>query len=478
MSDRHRDPHAQDRSAWLVALGILAAAAVAKLPTLSQPLTENFAWRQTQTAWTARIYHQQGIDLLHPQVPVHGPPWELSFEFPLFQALGAVLMDLGIEPDLAMRTLGLITFLVSGWLIYRMVVRLAGPVAGVVSLAAFLFSPFGLLWGRTSLIEYLATALALGYLITSLKWLDRRRPLDFGLALATGAVAMLVKITTGAFYLLPLLAYRRGGKAVVFRDWSVPVLIAVPSVVGLLWVRYTDAVKAATPATAFLTSGRLTEWNFGTPAMRLDPEVLLPIASALLVGLTGAGLLIWLPPAIARLHELRQGPLVGVLLVSTMVGAPLVLTPLYSGQNYYPAAISPAAAALVGLGASWGWARRRAIFGRFVLVVGATLWLVSLIQTADYWMASYQPVVDRDGSLAAAAFVRERTDPDDWVVIGGRGWDPTILYYADRRGYMLDPRRGTDDLDRLRADPRYTLFVECPYEAPCLVMDEESPPTR
>jgi hypothetical protein len=29
---------------------------LAKIPTLAQPLTENFAWRQTQTAWTARIY--------------------------------------------------------------------------------------------------------------------------------------------------------------------------------------------------------------------------------------------------------------------------------------------------------------------------------------------------------------------------------------------------------------------------------------
>ncbi len=96
-----------------------------------------------------------------------------------------------------------------------------------------------------------------------------------------------------------------------------------------------------------------------------------------------------------------------------------------------------------------------------------------VVLTGEYWTESYQPVVDRDGSLAAAAFVRERTDPDDWVVIGGRGWDPTIFYYADRRGYMLDDRRGdVDDLARLRADPRYTLFVECPYEAACRVMPD------
>ena len=70
------------RSTSVVSIALLALAAAAKLPTLQQPLTENYAWRQTQTAWTALIYHQEGIDLLRPEVPVHGPPWVFGFEFP------------------------------------------------------------------------------------------------------------------------------------------------------------------------------------------------------------------------------------------------------------------------------------------------------------------------------------------------------------------------------------------------------------
>ena len=455
----------------LAAIGLLAIAAIAKLPTLGQPLTENFAWRQTQTAWTALIYHEGGIDLLRPEVPVHGPPWTFGFEFPLFQALGALLMDVGLDPDVAMRTLGLLTFLLTGWLVYRLVLRLAEPFAAVGALAAFLFSPFGLLWGRTSMIEYLATAAAIGFLLAATRWLDDREPLAFGLALVAGAVAMLVKITTGAFYLLPLLAYRREGRPLLLREWSVPLLVVIPLLVGLAWVRYIDGVKASIPATAFQTSAQMVNFNFGTPEMRLDPTMLLPIASAILVGLGGGGLVLWLPAAVARLTSLLQGPFVAALLVSVIVLPPLVLTPLYGMQQYYPAALSPAVAIVIGLGASWAWSRRRALVGRLVLAGGTALWIITLVVTRDYWLMSYEPVVDRDGSLAAAAFVRDRTDPDDWVVIGGRNWDPTILYYAQRRGYMLDSRRGVDDLDALRADPRYTLFVECPYQAPCTLMD-------
>lgn len=456
----------------MTAIGLMAVAAVAKLPTLGQPLTENFAWRQTQTAWTARIFQEQGIDLLRPEVPVHGPPWVFGFEFPLFQALGALLMDLGLPPDLAMRTLGLITFLITGWLLFLLVRRLGGSVAALAALAAFLFSPFGLLWGRTSLIEYLATACALGFLLGGIRWLEHRRPTDFAIALAAGVLAMLVKITTGAFYLLPLLAWRREGRPILLRDPLALLLVAVPALAGLAWTRYIDAVKAASPATAFQTSDRMIEFNFGTPGMRVDPDTLLPIGAALFIGLGGAGLLLWLPAAIGFLRRLPQALVVAAIIAIPTIGAPLVLTPLYSTQNYYPAAISPAIALMVGAGASWAWERRRRWGGRTVLAAGIACWALALLLTADLWLMAYRPVVDRDGSLAAAAYVRERSAPGDWVVIDGRGWDPTILYYADRRGYMLDRRRGAiDDLERLRSDPRYTLFVSCPYEGECTDLD-------
>ena len=78
---------------------VLAALVVYVAPTLDAPLLEKHAFRQTQTAWTARVFHEDGVDLLHPKLPVFGEPFEAPFEFPLFQALATVPMAAGVAED-------------------------------------------------------------------------------------------------------------------------------------------------------------------------------------------------------------------------------------------------------------------------------------------------------------------------------------------------------------------------------------------
>ena len=89
---------------------MLAVAVIPRLPTLLQPLLEKHAFRQTWTAFTALIYHERGIDLLHAEVPVFGPPFFQPQEFPLFQAIAALIMDVGVPTDPAMRVTGLLCF--------------------------------------------------------------------------------------------------------------------------------------------------------------------------------------------------------------------------------------------------------------------------------------------------------------------------------------------------------------------------------
>jgi len=271
-------PPSGTRRRWEAAavLALLLLAVVVRLPTLGQPLVEHHEFRQTQTAYTALLFHEDGVDLLHPKLPVLGEPFEAPFEFPLFQAVAAAAMSWGLSPDVAMRTSALACFVLSAVLLWGLVRHVAGRRAALVALALFLFSPFALLWSRASLIEYLAVAGALGWLWAGLLWRDRRRPAYAVAAVVAGLVCMLVKPTTGALWVLPLLAYTAATERPGWRDWLrarldpvLGLIVTVPFLAALAWTRHADAVKAASDATAWLTSAHLTTWNFGTLDQRL-----------------------------------------------------------------------------------------------------------------------------------------------------------------------------------------------------------------
>ena len=160
-------PPTNDRARrdWRVTLavaGLLLVAVAIRLPNLDAELLGRHGFRETQTAYTAVLYHDEGVSLLHPELPVLGAPFEVPFEFPAFQAIASVVMRLGVPADAAMHVTALACFVATALLLFGFVRRFADTLAALVALGVFLFSPFALLWGRASLIEYLATAAARG----------------------------------------------------------------------------------------------------------------------------------------------------------------------------------------------------------------------------------------------------------------------------------------------------------------------------
>ena len=112
----------------LVAGGLAVIGSFAiRIWTIGQPLIEAHSFRQTQTAYTALIYHREGINLLQTPLPVFGPPWVVPFEFPLFQGIAALVMDLGLSTEVALRSTSLFFFVVSAALLWGSSVSKSTP---------------------------------------------------------------------------------------------------------------------------------------------------------------------------------------------------------------------------------------------------------------------------------------------------------------------------------------------------------------
>jgi 4-amino-4-deoxy-L-arabinose transferase-like glycosyltransferase len=450
---------------------LVAMSAVVHLPTLDQPLLETQSFRQTHTAFNALIFHQNGIDLLHPQLPVFGPPFVFPIEFPIFQALASLVMDLGVAPDVAVRLTALVCFLTTGILVWRLLVRVGGEAAGLAGLAAFLFSPLGLLVSRMSLIEYLATASSLAFVFASFEWHDRGQGRWFAAAVAAGAAGMLIKPTTAFMYFVPVLALgfsawrqrRLPASSLPRYSLAMGFLLGVPVILGAAWTVYADGVRASYESTAwFSAAAGLSAYYLGTLAQKLDPSTWFQLIEQAERLLFGNAIWLWFLLAIAAAYTARRRLFAFALVLSGALG-PLVFTNQYlvPGQEYYMAAISPFVAILIGLGVGWLWPARHQSVSKVAMASLVVGWIVTLHLTQGYWGRQFAGVHDLDQILPAAEFVAAHSRPDELVGLAGQDWNPAVFYYARREGFMIRGSAGPDDLARLRGLGYRALFY-CP----------------
>jgi MFS family permease len=457
----HRHPAVAALARWLPVI-VLALVVVVHLPTLSAPLTDRHDFRQTQTAFTARIYHEEGIDLLHPKLPVLGPPWEIPFEFPLFQASAALVMDAGVAEDTALRATGLACFVLAGALLWLLVRRQAGRLGAGIALVVFATSPIAIEWSRAALIEYLALAMALAFALAGLRWRERPGPGWFAAALAFGILAALVKITTAAFWIAPfaILGCWRDDTPATTRSrigaWALTIL---PLLAGLAWTRWADAIKAASEATAWLTSTGLVGWNFGTIEQRLEPDEWAQVVSHVVWLAGGAALLLLAVPIVVYAVRRRQVRF-WVWIAGTLAGPVVVFFNLYWVHDYYATAVTASMAALVGVGFA-ALAAMRSPGARALLLAAAVVSVAVWVQCVSYWTRTFDPTSDPTGALPLAAQIERETSPDQYVAIVGRDWSPSVLYYAHRWGWMINSRSAPGLLEELLAEG-YAVY-RCPF---------------
>lgn len=248
---------------------VIFLALLPRLPTLTQALVETHSWRQTQTAFTAVIYAKEGIDLFNPQVPVLGPPFTMHLEFPLYQAVAAVLMNAGLQAEVALRGLSLACFVATAAVLWLMLSRHVGNRAAFIALLVFLFSPYALLWSRSSMMEYPATLGVVLFMFGTLEWHAGNGRRWFILAAVAGSMGALIKLSTAVFWVAPALLTRR---------LMAIVLCAIPGGLGIAWTLWASAQRANTPLVDGMNGGFMRDWFLGGD--RLAPEtwisVLLP----------------------------------------------------------------------------------------------------------------------------------------------------------------------------------------------------------
>ena len=424
---------------WLWAILLLAF--VLRTYHLSGPPCDYHNWRQSITLMVARDFARHGFDLVHPQVlwianDRPSDPSYFSGEFSIQSLLAALLYKVVGESDAVARMVTVAFSLLGIYFLYGLVNRGAGPLAA--SLAAFVYAllPHHLFFGRVFMPDVPALALALGALDALDRWTQDRKWGRLLVAAALAALAVLQKLTVTFLFLPALyLFWVVYGNRLLARIEPY-VFAAIAALPSIAWYTH-SAAMARESGFAIMQPFRFG----GSLGLWLEPSFLKQVLRALtLEAFSPAGLglamigLLW--PLRGRTAWALRWWVVGAALM-------LMLTPEVLPENhYYLCLLLPGGAGAAGL------ALARLAPGRTAYPLLA---VVLLLFTAGAIQSVLPLYLEDRWPWDVGVLLQRLTAPGDLIVTESGG-SPNVLYYADRRGWMLNRQY---DLARIEQLVRY-----------------------
>lgn len=398
-------------------------------------------FRQAQTALSALfVQRDQDFALTYP-TPVLGAPWTAPMEFPLYQWTVAKLSDwTGLPLVQAGRAVTAAGFYlaVAGLLPLLGALGCRGPQRWIAASFA-LTCPIYVFYSRAFLIETMALAFAVWFLVAFLRWMERPTWSWFVLVSLLGAGAALVKITTFMVFLVPaglvtagrMWRARPAGLGAVARTgMGAMAAIALPLAAGAWWTRFADAVKHASLNTRFLESTNLVGFNFGTSHDRFSSITWMLHWRNLSHGVAAPGLLLVVVLLGVTVSRRQWRPVTFGLLCYVV---PLILFPvLYSWHDYYSIANAFFLLAAVGVVVASAWEARPRwlVWGALTVAHASQLWTYR-----DVYFGLQQEWSPGGSDLTKA--VRAMTNPDEVIVGTGFDWDSRLPFYTQRRALMI-----------------------------------------
>ena len=449
----------------LLALVVLLGLAL-RLRGLHDPILDHPGWRQGDEAAIARNFAQLDLNPFHPQTDYDGPPpnyVELELQIvPWLSALGYKLFGVHeVFGRLISIAFSLGTVVVLGAFARALFVS---ELAGIVAAVAFAIYPGSVYYGRTFTPDTTMTFFLSAALFAGWWWISRehaRFGRGFSIACALMALAILAK-PVAVVALVPMAA----------------ILLVRPKLAALREpVSYVYFIAAFAPYGLYdAYVSKIAEWHWASgitrlhvlPALRASVtsgaglhvkliafKLVLGMLSATMLGSFGAaaGLIaiVAVPVFVKPTRALLWGWLAAALAYAYVVVA-------VERVDYYLYPFLPLAAlATGGLAAvvSWrlGTASLRRTWTAALVAVACVATYVGRREVATYYRYS-KPV------YRMAIALDKRLSPGALVVMGH--YDPSVLYYIDRKGWEEDPYAWTpfDEQSAIRKGARYFVSIE------------------
>ncbi|HEV3243927.1 MAG TPA: glycosyltransferase family 39 protein [Chthoniobacterales bacterium] len=444
-----------------IIMSILAV--VVRLICINQPYIDNWSWRQSDVAAIARNYFQVGFHFAHPQIDWAGDtPGYVGTEFPILPFVAAICYKIFGVHEWVGRIQAVILFAVSLLFFFLLVRKIFGEIAAVWALLFYSFAPLGIMAGRCFMPDMPSLALSIIGLYFFQRWIDeaglatgRVRPIGgpdwstrstrlrhsyggqasfFASALCI-ALSILIKLPSaiiGAplaclaierFRIPPL---RLGAVFQRFDLWFFAVIALLPAA---LWYRHAYQIALQFYPHHFFGAGGVKIMSAAW-YLKIAKEIVTSTLTPFLLVLGGVGAITTRSTSYARLFHWW---LATMILFIVIVG--------YGNRHqWYQLPLIPIGAVFAGAACAFISSKisSRTVKIAFSILLAASFSFSAFVYARDFYRPSAAPL--RDAGLKLKA-----TTPTSALVAASDNGDPTVLYYAERKGWHFLEKNGIYD---------------------------------
>src|SRR5580765_160009 len=450
---------------------ICVLAVAARLIFINQPYVDHWSWRQSDVAAIARNFLQNGFRFGYPQIDWAGnAPGYVGTEFPILPFIAAVYYKFAGVHEWIGRIQAVILFAVSLPFFFLLVREIFGSTSAVWATFFYCFAPLNIFTGRSFMPDVPSLSLAIVGLYFFLRWVEHSQPSSFFVAAIAISLSFLIKITS--IVIVAPLAYmavaafsdRRNSRkgdvqispavletaAPCVGAWRTPLKFVLFAGIALLpsaiWYWHAHQIAQKFYPHHFFGAGGIRVESF-VWYWHIAQQTLTSSLTPLLSLMALIGLLVAPRSKYSRFFHWW---LVAMVLFIIAVG--------YGNRHlWYQLPLVPIAAAFAGAACAFVGSR---ISSRFIAVTLSIL-LVSSFTTLAFWCV--QPLYQSSAAqLRDAGLELKKVTPPDALIVAADMGDPTIFYYAERKGWHFpendaiyngtpdDSEQALENLERLR----------------------------
>jgi 4-amino-4-deoxy-L-arabinose transferase-like glycosyltransferase len=450
--------------ALLIIVWILAVAA--RLIFINQPYVDHWSWRQSDVAGIARNF--SGFRFGYPQIDWAGNgAGYVGTEFPILPFIAAVCYKFAGVHEWIGRIQAVILFALSLPFFFLLVREIFGSTAAVWASFFYCFAPLNVFAGRSFMPDVPSLSFAIVGLYFFLRWTQHGQSTSFFVAAIAISMSLLIKITS-IVILAPILYLvvaegadlgsdkRSDGGADCGQRPRLQLILftAIAFVPSAIWYWHAYQIAQKFYPHHFFGAGGIRVESF-TWYWHIWLQTLISSLTPLLSLVALVGLFV--PQSRDRRHSrLFHWWLAAMVLFVIVVG--------YGNRHrWYQLPLVPIAAAFAGAGCAFIESKISSISVKQTLLSAPSglpktgpsqaglpaSRASSIVLSVTFLILAFayvRPFYETSGAqLRDAGLELKKVTPPDALIVSADMGDPTIFYYAERKGWHFPERDGIYD---------------------------------